>query len=147
MTNPEMCCPVGYTGLKSMNNCEEHYHCVVGVVTGPAYECVDGTLFDNALQVCNWDYAFECDETPCPAAEPSIIPSLHPSPNHMSSEPSISPAPTTMVRFGQTFIMIHDFYGFFFLNWLRTLAPKCFSEYITFKCSYTYQLYFLSFLH
>ena len=65
IVNPEMCCPTGFSGLKSMNNCEEYYHCVEGIVTGPAMECLDGTSFHNAIQNCDFDENFDCDETPC----------------------------------------------------------------------------------
>ena len=62
---PTLCCPAGFTGLKSSNNCANYHHCVDGVVTGGLLQCADGTLFQNSIQNCNWENMFTCDEQPC----------------------------------------------------------------------------------
>ena len=94
--NPTMCCPAGFTGLKSFNNCSEYYHCVNGVVTGSALQCAQGTLFQNSIQNCNWVNSFTCDETPCNAAPP---PPKQPTSSPQTSAPhspsTLSPSPPT----------------------------------------------------
>ena len=62
---PSMCCPAGFTGLKSSNNCANYHHCVNGVVTGESLQCASGTLFQNSIQNCNWENLFTCDEELC----------------------------------------------------------------------------------
>ena len=86
-TNPTMCCPAGFTGLKSFNDCTEYYHCVNGVVTGSALSCASGTLFQNSIQNCNWENAFTCDETPCDGTSPTPPTPTPPTPTPPSPTP------------------------------------------------------------
>ena len=103
--NPIMCCPVGFNGLKSFNNCGQYYHCVNGVVTGPAYQCAPGTLFHNNIQNCDWINSFTCDETPCNGSPSTSLPTpvpnspSSPSPTSAPNSPS-SPSPTPPTSYG-----------------------------------------------
>merc|ERR1712157_98352 len=61
-TSPSsLTCPSGYTGLRPWESCSKYYHCVNGFVTGEPLSCASGTLFNEILQNCDWNYNVQCD--------------------------------------------------------------------------------------
>jgi len=66
----EPTCPNQYTGLLATQQCTHYYHCVSGSVVGEPIACYDGTLFNEALQSCDWEYNFSCP-TDAPVQSPS----------------------------------------------------------------------------
>ena len=118
--------------FRPLPGCKEYVQCVGGEII-ITKTCMDGTLFDNYVQACNWDYDTFCDietcapsykptynptpapPTPWPSAAPSISPSLSPTP-----EPSVGPTynffysleATTMKRaFQDTVLVAYNAYG------------------------------------
>ena len=73
VSNNDSICPTGYTGLVPSETCSSFQHCVSGETVGGFIPCPDGLLFDEALQVCNWDYAVSCSI--CPTGYTGLVPS------------------------------------------------------------------------
>ncbi|CAB9503255.1 Chitin binding Peritrophin-A domain [Seminavis robusta] len=92
----EPCCPPGYTGLLAYSECAQYYYCVNGAVVGTPILCTQGSLFDTALQYCNWSHEVSCNGVAdCNDSPPVAPPTKHPSAAPVSSPPP-TPAPVTM---------------------------------------------------
>lgn len=74
--------------FRPLPNCQEYVHCVDGAVAA-VVPCSDGSIFDELLGRCNWDYVSFCVVESCPPTElPTSMPSFSP-----TSYPSGSPSP------------------------------------------------------
>jgi len=62
---PTKCCPFGYSGLRSFDNCSSFYHCSGGTVISEPIPCAAGTLFDARIQNCNWKAQVTCGDESC----------------------------------------------------------------------------------
>lgn len=81
----DMCCPPGYNGLYGSDSCGKYHHCVNGQVTGDAFPCPAGTLFDYSVQFCNWRTQVSTCHSSCEASTSN------------SSDKAPSPAPTPVI--------------------------------------------------
>merc|ERR1712039_692880 len=73
-------CPYEFSGLIATSDCRGYYHCVNGdlAVESPT-DCPAGTLFNNDLQVCDWDYNVDCPSnsiTSAPTVSSSTAPTV-----------------------------------------------------------------------
>ena len=59
-------CPSGFTGMRATSTCESFVYCTNGAITSDPIPCAVGTLFDNSISNCNWDYLVNCDSSPPP---------------------------------------------------------------------------------
>jgi len=91
-------CPYEFSGLVATSDCRGYYHCVNGelAVESPT-DCPAGLLFNNDLQVCDWDYNVDCPSNPItsvPTVSPTAAPTLPPasSTTNSSEESAICPS-------------------------------------------------------
>merc|ERR1712039_173638 len=82
-------CPYEFSGLIATSDCSGYYHCVNGdlAVESPT-DCPAGLLFDNDLQVCDWDYNVDCPSNPITSA-PTVSSSAEPTLSS-SAAPTVS---------------------------------------------------------
>ena len=71
-------CPPGHTGNVALPGCEGYVYCQQGVRIAN-YTCNAGTLYDPAIQNCNWADSVDCDTTKAPSFAPTPGPSGAPS--------------------------------------------------------------------
>ena len=62
-------CTKSYSGLVASSACSHFQHCISGHLFAALLPCPEGTLFDETLQVCNYDYSVWCNGIP-PAGVP-----------------------------------------------------------------------------
>lgn len=90
---------------RPLPGCTEYVECEQGYIK-QILSCMEGTLFDNYLQSCNWDYDTFCDIETC---EPTVVPTESPTTDSPaafpSGIPSVSPsdAPTPSPSVGPTY--------------------------------------------
>jgi hypothetical protein len=62
-------------GLAAVDQCTAFVHCVSGqVLANSRTPCAAGTLFSNAIQVCDWTANVVCGTVPAPAVGPVPVP-------------------------------------------------------------------------
>ncbi|EJK73968.1 hypothetical protein THAOC_04386 [Thalassiosira oceanica] len=71
-------CPPGHSGNVPLPGCERYIYCQQGVLL-QNYTCNAGTLYDPAIQNCNWADSVTCDTTKAPSFAPTLRPSGEPS--------------------------------------------------------------------
>lgn len=84
-------CPRSHSGYYTTPGCEEYFWCHGGIRSSPIYSCTEGLLFDETLNICNWEAEVPCDQTARPTKAPSSQPTDHPT-APTTEWPSASPA-------------------------------------------------------
>jgi hypothetical protein len=97
------CC--SKNGLRPYDGCNSFFTCANGQIAGGGVmSCPDGTLFDEAIQTCNFPSAFECGPEVCfiPTAAPIAVPIAAP-----TAAPTMTP-PTPVTPVGGTTVASVD---------------------------------------
>ena len=73
-------CPPGYSGYVSSSDCKSFFQCHNGNVVSPTTTCMGGTIFNELLNVCDFEANFVCGSTRAPTKPPTPRPTNKPTP-------------------------------------------------------------------
>mmetsp|Transcript_12269 Transcript_12269/g.23421 ORF Transcript_12269/g.23421 Transcript_12269/m.23421 type:complete len:233 (+) Transcript_12269:233-931(+) len=88
-------CPPNFDGYRSGPDCKSYYVCDNGNVVASLSYCSAGTIFNEFLAICDFEFNFECGSTRPPSRRPTKRPTVSPTAKLMPTTPHPTLPPNT----------------------------------------------------